>query len=219
MLHTRGAVMRTFALEESLAKNRMSILAATLSALLGVAVPAGAQAVTTTVAAPIFEFSAGYQFLNVSGQNTSDSYPMGFALDGAKYRGAFGIVGEFGLSRDSADVPGVSVRSSFLHIGGGPRLLFVRESAVRPYVQVLGGVSRAKFTTEIDTAGVVQEQEVSDTAFMVQPGAGLTFVMGNAWGLFGSVDYRRSFFDEGPGLGYSNTNEVRVFIGARMIFG
>ena len=78
--------------------------------------------------------------------------------------------------------------------------------AFRPYAQVLFGFSTLFQRTVI--AGI--EDDDNTTAFMIQPGGGVTMVVGDGWGLFADVAYRRSFFDTG-------SNEVRVLVGARMI--
>ena len=57
----------------------------------------------------------------------------------------------------------------------------------------------------------------TETAFMVQPGVGVTFVGGDGWGMFGQADYRRTFFDEPDDTEDSVNNQFRVFVGFRMI--
>jgi hypothetical protein len=56
----------------------------------------------------------------------------------------------------------------------------------------------------------------SNTAFMLQPGVGATYVAGDGWGIVGQVDYRRVFLDEEEDFA-SGRNDLRVFIGVRMI--
>jgi hypothetical protein len=198
--------------------HRFSSLLVAGALVLGLAASAGAQVVTSTATAPLFEFSAAYQLLRVSREGGSNTYPTGFTFDGARYFGPLGFVGELGWSNDSTSVPGTSISTSYLHVAAGARFLFVRREGVRPYVQVLGGIARAKDDTEISVGDVVvTDQETTDTAFIVQPGAGITFPVGDAWGVFGGVDYRRAFFDEGPGTSYSNTNEFRAVFGVRLI--
>ena len=192
-------------------KKRVSTLAAVAAVVLGLTGSASAQAVGTTTA-PTFELAAAYQYLHVSvsGEDDTDvsnSFPFGLAVDAARYWGPLGLVAEGGWATDSAEVPGLSVTNNFFHIGAGPRFALHTAGRVRPYVQVLVGASILR--------GSVEEEgfpDISDTesAFMVQPGVGATFVMGDGWGLFGDVAYRRSFFDTG-------SNEIRVLFGARMI--
>jgi hypothetical protein len=193
-------------------KKRVSTLAAVAAVLLGVAGSASAQAVGTTTS-PTFELGAAFQYLRVSVEGEGDedgasnSFPFGLAVDAARYWGPLGIVAEGGWANDSADVPGFSVTSNFYHFGAGPRFALHTAGRVRPYAQVLVGASILPGRVEED--GV---PDISDTssAFMVQPGVGATFVMGDGWGLFGDVAYRRSFFDTG-------SNDIRVLFGARMI--
>ena len=193
-------------------KKRVSTLAAVAAVLLGVAGSASAQAVGTTTS-PTFELGAAYQFLHVSASSddtevdVDDSFPFGLAVDAARYWGPLGLVAEGGWANDSADVPGFSVTSNFYHFGAGPRFALHTAGRVRPYAQVLVGASILH--GRVEQEGFPDESD-SETAFMVQPGFGATFVMGDGWGLFGDVAYRRSFFDTG-------TNDIRVLFGARMI--
>jgi hypothetical protein len=52
---------------------------------------------------------------------------------------------------------------------------------------------------------------------MVQPGGGVTVVVGDRWSLLGAVDYRWVLLDEDT-EGESGLNEVRVFAGVRLRF-
>jgi hypothetical protein len=52
---------------------------------------------------------------------------------------------------------------------------------------------------------------------MVQPGVGATFIGGDGWGVFGQVDYRRTFFDEPDDTENSINNQFRIYVGLRMI--
>jgi hypothetical protein len=158
----------------------------------------------------VFELTAGYQVLRVSTGGSTNTHSAGFAIDGARYFNQYALVAELGLSSDSTEVPGTSLSSSYLHVGGGPRILFVPDGRLRPYIQVLAGVAHGSSTTEQGAVSV----ERSDTAFMVQPGLGMTIVMGRAWALVGAIDYRRSFFS---GAGFTNSNEVRGLLGVRLI--
>lgn len=196
-------------------RNRAMTIAGMLALVVGLAMPASAQ-VTGTQADPLLELSIGYQVLRVGGGDDTNTYPLGVALDGTWYRGPFGLVAEVGWSRDSTDIPNVSVSSSYLHIGGGGRFLIVRDGRVRPHLQILGGVSRASFSSQFDPpGGMPVDIEGSDTAFMVQPGIGFTFAAGESANLALALDYRRAFFEEGAGLGYADTNEIRFWIGVR----
>ena len=192
------------------------VLAAAL--ILAAALPARAQ-FATAQQVPFLELSAGYQLLHVSGGDEGNTYPLGFAIGGTRYLGGrpFGITAELGWSRDSTEVPGFSVSANYFHIGAGPRFVVVRDGNIRPHVQVLGGLSRASFGTDITLPGETPTSvEGSDTAFMLQPGVGVTFGgVDSRVGLALGIDYRRAFFDEGAGLGLANTNEVRFFLGVR----
>ena len=82
-----------------------------------------------------------------------------------------------------------------------------------PYVQVLAGAAVGHSSVEIAAI----ESDDTDTAFMLQPGVGATLVGGDGWGVFGQVDYRRTFFDEPDNTEDSINNQFRVFVGLRMI--
>jgi hypothetical protein len=185
--------------------------------ILASALPARAQ-FATAQQVPFLELSAGYQLLRVSG-DPGNTYPLGFAIAGTRYFGGrpFGIAVELGWSRDSLENPSVSATSNYFHIGGGPRFVLVRDGTLRPHVQLLGGLARASFKDEFSLPGQpLITNEGSDTAFMLQPGVGVTITGADSrLGLAIGIDYRRAFFDEGAGLTYSDTNEVRFFLGVR----
>jgi Outer membrane protein beta-barrel domain len=159
--------------------------------------------------APTFELSAGYQFLHLPDQN----FPFGLAVDGARHYGQFGLVGEIGWSRDSDDELGVDLTTNMFHFAAGPRWTRFGSGRAWPYAQVLVGAAVAH--ASVDVAG--DDPDETETAFMIQPGVGVTFVAGDGWGMFGQVDYRRTFFDEPDDIEDSINNQFRVFVGFRMI--
>ena len=183
-------------------------LAMSLVLVLGFASATSAQAPTTTTN-PTFELSAGYQFLHLPDQN----FPFGLAIDGARHYGQLGLVGEVGWSRHSDDVLGGDTSTNMFHFAAGPR--WTRFGAGRgwPYAQVLVGAAIARSSVE---TGSIDSSD-TDTAFMVQPGVGVTIIGGDGWGWFGQVDYRRTFFDEPDNTEDSVNNQFRVFVGLRMI--
>ena len=76
-------------------------------------------------------------------------------------------------------------------------LLLVREHSGRYHAtirfllaigQLLAGLSLLH--VHADFEGI--DDSDTETAFMIQPGFGATFVGGDGWGIFGQVDYRRS---------------------------
>jgi hypothetical protein len=197
---------------------KLTVTITLAAALIGSAVvPAAAQ--STAQETPFLEVSAGYQLLHVGGGDSGNTYPVGFSVAGARYFSGrpLGLVAELGWSRDSTDVPGISVKARYFHLGGGPRFLVLRDGTLRPHVQVLAGLSRASFGTDISLPGSPATSfDDSDTAFMVQPGVGVTINRPDSRvGLALAVDYRRAFFNEGAGLGFSDTNEFRFFVGVR----
>lgn len=204
--------------------NRVLTLVAAAALVLGVSGPAPAQ--TTTM--PTFELSAGYQLLRAGevcgedGENgetedcgSAQTFPFGVAVDAARNFGAVGIVGEAGWSRDSEDIPIIgeddeSVDVDALHVAAGVRWTGRTNPRIWPYGQVLAGALVTRVSESIFGE--------SDTfaRFMLQPGVGVNFVAGDGWGIVTQVDYRRVFLDEDED-GATGRNDVRVFIGARMI--
>ena len=182
------------------------VLSAVLT--LGFASAGLAQPAATTES-PTFELSAGYQFLHLPDQN----FPFGLAVDGARHAGRFGLVAEVGWARHSDDEGGGDLSTNMFHFAAGPRWTGFGTGKAWPYAQVIVGAAVAR--TSVEFAGV----DASDTesAFMVQPGVGVTAVGGDGWGVFGQVDYRRTFFDEPDDTENSVNNQFRVFIGLRMI--
>lgn len=188
-------------------KHCLVTLAAAAAVVLGSAGPAAAQASATT-ANPTFDLGAAYQFLYMNGDGDGKSLPLGLAVDAARYWGTLGLAAEAGWARESSEFEppsvftGLSAETNVFHAGVGPRFAARSAGRVRPYAQVLVGASAVRNSIEGDGD--------TETAFMIQPGAGVNLVMGDGWSLFGDAAYRRSFFDVG-------LNEVRVLIGARMI--
>lgn len=174
--------------------------------------PSTGRTAQTTMAGttnPTYELSAGYQFLHVPDQN----FPFGLAIDGAKHWGSRGLVGEVGWSRHSDDAGSADFSTNMFHFAAGPRWTGFGSGRVWPYAQVLVGAVIARSSSEI--AGI--DASDTDTAFMVQPGVGATIIGGDGWGIFGQVDYRRTFFDEPDDTDDSVNNQFRVFVGVRMI--
>ena len=158
---------------------------------------------------PTFELSAGYQFLHLPDQN----FPFGLAIDGARHYGPFGLVGEVGWARHSDDELGADLTTNMFHFGAGPRWTGFGAGRAWPYAQVIVGAAVAH--TSVEIAGV--DLGDTETAFMLQPGVGVTLVAGDGWGMFGQIDYRRTFFDEPDDTDDSINNQFRVFVGFRMI--
>jgi hypothetical protein len=162
-----------------------------------------------TTDTPTYELSAGYQFLHLPDQN----FPFGLAIDGARHFGRIGLVGEVGWSRDSEDELGVDLTTNMFHFAAGPRWTGFGSGRAWPYAQVLVGAAVAHASLDIDD----EDESDTETAFMIQPGVGVTFVAGDGWGVFGQFDYRRTFFDEPDDTEDSINNQFRVFVGFRMI--
>jgi hypothetical protein len=168
---------------------------------------ASAQTAPTTT--PTFELSAGYQFLHLPDQ----SFPFGINVDAMRHYGALGLVAEAGWAMDSDNVLGVDTDSSVWNFGAGPRWTGFGSGSTWPYAQVIVGAEVAHSSVDLGTSNVGDTR----TSFLVQPGVGATFVTGDGWGIFGQVDYRRTFFDEADNVDNSINNQFRVYVGVRMI--
>ena len=212
-------------------KRRLITVAGAAGLVLGCAVLAEAQVQTTQM--PTFEVGLGYQLLR-SGEICVDededdcidgqTFPLGFAIDGIRNFGPIGILAEVGWSRDSEDFldtvldDDFSFSTNLLHYGAGVRWTGRANARVWPYAQVLlaGITERLEIDFEDDLLGDEFGESETTTRFMLQPGVGATFVPGDGWGVFGQVDYRRIFLDEDED-GASGRNDVRVFLGLRVI--
>lgn len=181
---------------------------------------------------PTFEVSLGYQYLRASGLcfddddtdgddecGDSQSYPLGFAIDGVRNFGRVGLVGELGWSRDSEDVAFGSSTGTFaenlFHYAAGVRLTGHNPGRFWPYGQILFGGVTSRVSADFDD-DTLETDATTRTRFIIQPGIGATVVGGDGWGLFGQVDYRRVFLDEDED-GSSGRNDLRVFLGLRVI--
>lgn len=216
-------------------KNGIVTLAAMATLLLGLTASASAQArpaattpSATTTTMPTFELSLGYQFLRtgqVCGDNAIEQtcaadrkYPFGLAIDAVRNFGALGIVGEGGWSykSDSETLGGsdLDFKANSWHLAGGGRWTSRRNAKLWPYGQVLAGIVQDRLSG--DAVDFLSGDSVSHTSFMLQPGVGANYVMGDGWGLFGAVDYRRVFLNKDENLS-SGRNDFRLFFGVRMI--
>jgi hypothetical protein len=189
---------------------------------------------------PTFELGAGYQLLH-TGQVCDDNaieqtcapsrtYPFGLAVDAVKNFGALGIAAEGGWafksdSLDEMDLLGNPTSLDFKvntwHIAAGPRWTSRKNAKLWPYGQVLAGLNIDHLSGDaIDT---LNTDKATKTSFLLQPGVGATYVVGDGWGVFGQVDYRRVFLgkddDSTDPLASqaSGRNDFRIFLGLRMI--
>ena len=200
----------------------------------GGARPAGAAQTPAPIAVnaqPTFEIGLGYQYLHAGelcfdGNDNdclgSQSFPLGFAVDGVRHFGALGLVGEVGWSRDSEDISSAlfdaTTSQHVFHYAAGVRWTGHNAGRVWPYAQVLAGGAtlHSRVDFENDVADDAFEDSDTRTRFLVQPGVGATVVGGDGWGVFGQVDYRRLFLKEDDD-GSSGRNDVRAFLGIRVI--
>jgi hypothetical protein len=190
---------------------RLSRVVITIGLLLTLGSVSEAQTPGASIAdTPTFEVAAGYQFLHVPDQN----FPFGLNLDGVRHWGNLGLAAEAGWAHGSNDDAGFDISINMWNFGAGPRWTGFRSGRNWwPYAQVLGGLAVAHASAEI--AGV--DESETENAFLLQPGVGATFIGGDGWGVFGQVDYRRTFFEEEDDSDSSINNGFRIFIGARLI--
>ena len=159
---------------------------------------------------PAVEVSAGFQGLFATG-DPGASFPVGLAVDLAVNSGSSGFIAEGGWSMRSERHEADDITFDFWHAGGGFRWTNRTHPRIWPYAQGLIG---AAFH---DISGEVLGTDQTDTTayWMVQPGGGVNFVVGERFGIFGAVDYRRVFLVKETD-GESGLNEFRVFVGARL---
>jgi hypothetical protein len=151
-----------------------------------VASPAAAQ--------PGWSVSTGYQALHLP-----DTWaPAGINVDVAVDRtDAWSILGEFGVVHDGDDAGAVDPHDfNVYNVGGGARWSH-RRAAIVPFVQLIGGIQMSRSDSD------------SDTAFMLQPGAGVYVPVGERWGVSAQGDYRPVFYRE------DMVNEIRFVLGVR----
>lgn len=153
---------------------------------------------------PKVEVSFGYQVLFVP----NETFPLGLNFDVAKSigRSGLGFVAEAGFSHDEQNEPGITGTLRFVNFGAGFRVSGRANPRVTPFVQVLaGGVH-----TNADRTVAGVNISDSDTAFMLQPGGGLSIGAGGAWSAVVQADYRYAFFKE------EGDSEFRIVVGARV---
>jgi hypothetical protein len=209
-------------------KNPFSIAGTIVtSAFILTAPPVAAQAqdpTTPTPAAttPRFEFSGGYQLFRAgqvcdSGALTQTCvpnrmFPVGFAVDGARNYGPWGLVVEGGWSTDSETGSDRDLEFNVWHLAGGARWTSRRHRIVWPYAQFLVGAIQDRVSGSMNALDV----DESGTSFMLQPGFGAAVLIGRGWGVAGQIDYRRVFLDEEERLS-NGRNDFRLFIGLRLM--
>jgi len=153
---------------------------------------------------PSLDLSVGYQVMHIPGQ----TYPLGISLEmSGALTSAVRIVAEAGVSiaRGTTSSYGAGTLTLYDY-GGGPRVT-ARAGRALVYGQLLGGGVRTH--TDLSTASGAPFIE-GDSAFMLQPGAGVIVPLTRKIAAIGEVNYERVFFKE-----YGGDNETRVFVGVR----
>jgi opacity protein-like surface antigen len=135
----------------------------------------------------------GYQALHLP-----DTWaPIGANFDVAFRRtDAWSILGEFGIAHEGGDDASNSDGFNIFNLGGGARWS-ARGDGITPFAQLVAGIQIS--TSETD----------SDTAFMLQPGAGIHYPLSDRFGVSAQVDYRPVFYRE------ETVQEFRFVVGAR----
>lgn len=180
---------------------------------------------TGTTTQPTYEFSLGYQWLRTGefcaafdasdcSDDDPETFPAGVIIDAVRNFGALGIVGEAGWSHAEETGGGPfddRLETELFHAGAGVRYTG-RFKRIWPYAQGIGGIVYNRFD------GVVNGLDFVDTRtrWMAQAGGGVTFVVGDGWGLFIDGMYRRMFLDEDEDF-TSGRNDIRVAGGFRLI--
>ena len=169
--------------------------------VIGAAAPSSAQTMRT----PSVDASIGYQILHLP----DETFPVGWNVDVSKaMNDVWRMVGEFGMSMDDQNEPGVSGDLKYYHFGVGPRLAGLARM-VTPLVQLLGGFAQKRAILLFANSGPLRD---NDWAFMLQPGAGISIPAGDIISVIAQADYRRVFFKE------EGDNEFRVAFGVRFAF-
>ena len=169
---------------------RLRVWSAAAVLLVIVSVPISATAQTRISAA------IGYQALHLP-----DTWaPVGVNFDVAFPRtDSWSILGEFGIAHEGGDDVSESDGFNIFNLGGGARWSRGGDG-ITPFVQAVAGIQIS--TSETD----------SDTAFMLQPGAGVHFPIAERFGISAQVDYRPVFYRE------ETVQEFRFVVGARWGF-
>jgi hypothetical protein len=160
----------------------------------------------TAPATPRLSVGVGYQLLHIP----DETFPFGLNFDvAAPLTASTTVVGEFGFATDDQTEPGVGGNLKFYNLGAGPRwsmrALPTGRRAIEPFAQILVGAVRTDADLTLNGAAFHD----ADWAFMIQPGVGVSVPIAPAFGAFGQVDYRRSFFSP-------SENEFRFLFGVRV---
>jgi hypothetical protein len=165
---------------------------------------------STAAAQPsLFEVSGGYQIIRAADQ----AFPVGWSIDiGANPTDTWGIVGEVsGAYRVVGDRDlDTDVNLSLHSVGAGTRWSRRGSGRIVSFLQMLAGVTRVTASADV----LRHEVGDSSTAFMLQPGGGVSVRLNGRLGLVGQADYRRVFFDDSDGE--PGENQLRVLLSIRM---
>lgn len=164
----------------------------------------------SALAQPSLDVAVGYQSLHARSQTPdvpNQDYPFGVNVDlSIGLNDSIRVVGEYGLSRDTDAAFDVSGTLSASHVAGGIR--YASDTpGWSPYVQLLVGVQHDSFSVDVANNNLF---DFSDNTLMIQPGAGITFPITRAFGIFGQADYRRIFYEDEGQTDYRFVVGVRI---------
>jgi hypothetical protein len=150
--------------------------------------------------------SVGYQYAHASSGGEGTSFGVGFGFDyGHGISGPWSVIGALDWSRDSESVGGVDLNNTLTSYGAGARWgLHGGDSGLTLFAQAVLGAARTSASSRFG--------DVSETSFMVRPGAGALFMLTFDLGLLVEADYQRVFTE------HAGANVVRVFIAGRYYF-
>jgi hypothetical protein len=180
---------------------------------------------TGTTTRPTYEFSLGYQYLHTGAfcaafdssdclEDKGNDFPFGLVADGVRNWGALGLVGEVGWSRrdDSpSDAFADQLTTDHVHYGAGLRFT-ARPHRIWPYAQIIGGGLTSRFDGQVGSAPFQDTR----SRVMIQASGGVTFVVGDGWGIFVDGGWRRIFLEQDEDF-QTGRNDARGVVGFRMI--
>ena len=137
---------------------------------------------------PAVELHGGYAYV----ADTEFNFPLGwYAGIGVPLRGAMTVVAEISRSQTTVVEFRLPVTFSVTSFQGGVRFQ-QRTGSVRPFVTVIGGVTRAGGGVDVGgSLGVGSlDFSVTSTAYTIQPGGGVVVPVTPGFGVTVGADYR-----------------------------
>ena len=169
--------------------------------------------------APKLEGTISYAGAHVSGRDSSQSYDVGIMLDGSMaLSDRLAVLGEVSWGRARAnDLDFERTRAAYnvTTFGGGARYTMPGQR-LTPFAQVVLGLSRDTFDPrECFLFAECLGLAYTTNSFMLQPGGGAVWRVGEHWGVAGQVDYRRVLTGKLEVDGEEGFNAFRFSVGIR----